>query len=204
MKEPVLVNLFPSPVAVYELGRPFTTEETNQIEGFCSEQENNFGNTNSKEKYCLDIDSMSNLRKFCSDAIDKYMIDIVSSDAGACTITQSWVNVSRKGQYHHRHSHANSYLSGVLYFETNEDDKISFYNPRVTQLLPKFKELTFFNSTNWFLWAVKATLVVFPSWLEHSVPQVEYDRRVSLSFNTFLQGEIGSGASMTKLVINSK
>ena len=202
MKEPIVVNLFPSPVGVYELDRPYTDVETAQFEEYCSEQEYNFGNTNSKNKYCLEHEAMSDIKKFCSDSIDRYMVDVVASNAGVCKVTQSWVNVSRRGQYHHRHSHPNSYLSGVLYFETSENDKISFHNQRVTHLLPPIRDLNTFNSANWWIWAIQGTLVIFPSWQEHSVPEVKYDRRVSLSFNTFLHGEIGSDAELTKLTLN--
>ena len=34
-------------------------------------------------------------------------------------ITESWLNKTEPGQYHHRHWHPNSVLSGVLYIDTD-------------------------------------------------------------------------------------
>ena len=36
-------------------------------------------------------------------------------------ITQSWINFTKKGEYHHPHAHPNSLISGVFYVEADKD-----------------------------------------------------------------------------------
>ena len=46
-------------------------------------------------------------------------------------ITQSWLNYTRANQFHHRHEHPNSFVSGVLYINADKaTDRINFYNKR--------------------------------------------------------------------------
>jgi hypothetical protein len=42
-------------------------------------------------------------------------------------ITQSWLNYTEENQYHHRHEHPNSVVSGVLYFDSDKKDMIKYF-----------------------------------------------------------------------------
>ena len=43
-------------------------------------------------------------------------------------ITQSWLNYTETKQFHHRHEHPNSIVSGVFYINCHEEfDKIKFF-----------------------------------------------------------------------------
>ena len=63
------------------------------------------------------------------------------------------------------------------------------------------REYNIFNSRDWWMPAMQDTLVLFPSSLFHQVNSVEErDRdRVSLSFNTFPTGTLGSSANLSEL-----
>ncbi len=44
-------------------------------------------------------------------------------------ITQSWLNYTETNQYHHKHQHPNSLVSGVFYINCDDKfDKIKFFN----------------------------------------------------------------------------
>ena len=43
--------------------------------------------------------------------------------------TQSWVNITRPGEFHHRHSHQNSIISGIFYLNSVKNDNVNFYHP---------------------------------------------------------------------------
>jgi len=57
-----------------------------------------------------------------------------------------------------------------------------------------------YNSESWWFEANRGKLIVFPSYLEHMVPQVAPPGpRISLSFNTFPLGLLGSQQELTQL-----
>jgi uncharacterized protein (TIGR02466 family) len=110
------------------------------------------------------------------------------------------VNYSEPGQYHHKHAHPNSFVSGVFYIQTNPNDKIFFYRDGYSQIKFPPAEWNSWNSESWWFEAITGRLILFPSSLTHMVPTVEgEDVRVSLSFNTFPAGTVGEEMDLTGL-----
>jgi hypothetical protein len=67
-------------------------------------------------------------------------------------ITQSWLNYTKRNQYHHKHQHPNSLVSGVFYINADEKlDKIKFFKEHnySTITLPT-NNYNLFNSTSWW------------------------------------------------------
>ncbi len=118
-------------------------------------------------------------------------------------ITQSWLNFTGKDQFHHRHNHPNSIFSAVLYLKTTESDLIEFHNSHHNDNYEIVSNhIDIFNSGSWQIPVKDNLLLIFPSTLVHSVPNVKHDSlRVSLSFNTFFKGEIGQPSGLTHLVL---
>ena len=59
------------------------------------------------------------------------------------------------------------------------------------------------NSDNWIFSINNNQLVLFPSWLEHSVPKNKKASadRISISFNTFVRGNLGKRDTLTELIL---
>ena len=110
--------------------------------------------------------------------------------------------------FHHRHYHPNSYLSGVFYVSCTDDDRIEFHGIPQTSLMLNLFDLeeenaNIFNSKLFSFPISTLDLMIFPSYLEHSVPTNNTNqKRVSLSFNTFVRGEIGSKSSLSQVVLH--
>lgn len=102
-------------------------------------------------------------------------------------ITGGWANVGPPGAAHQIHSHANNFLSAVYYVRTGEGaDTISFYDPRIQNqvILPPVTERTPENTERITMKVKEGTLLIFPSWLQHSVdPNKSDTTRISASFN---------------------
>jgi uncharacterized protein (TIGR02466 family) len=102
-------------------------------------------------------------------------------------ITGCWATVLAPGASHKLHSHPNNFLSGVYYVRTGEGaDTINFHDPRkqASIIRPPVTELTAQNTDQVVVRVREGTLLLFPSYLEHSVDaNGSADERVSISFN---------------------
>jgi len=105
----------------------------------------------------------------------------------AFEITACWASISTPGASHGIHSHPNNFLSGVYYLQTQPGaDTINFHDPRVqTSIIrPPVTELTAQNTDQVVVRVRNGTLLVFPSYLQHSVDSNKSDKeRISISFN---------------------
>lgn len=102
-------------------------------------------------------------------------------------ITGCWANVLAAGAAHRAHSHPNNFLSGVYYVRTYPGaDTINFHDPRsqVYVIRPPVTALTAENTDQVVVKVTNGTLLLFPSYLEHSVDaNVSGQERISVSFN---------------------
>ncbi|HXH02229.1 MAG TPA: 2OG-Fe(II) oxygenase family protein [Candidatus Competibacteraceae bacterium] len=105
----------------------------------------------------------------------------------AIEITACWANVLAPGAAHRMHSHPNNFLSGVYYLRTQPGaDTINFHDPRVQTgiIRPPVTALTAENTDQVVVRVQNGTLLLFPSYLQHSVDaNMSAEERVSLSFN---------------------
>lgn len=196
-----VVNLFPTAVGMFDLGREFTKEELDYLLNL--ETSPNMGNTTSKNHYILRDPIVKDIRDFVQNCINAYFDNIIApSKDTSLYVTQSWVNYSKKGQWHHAHEHPNSILSGVFYINTDNQDKIYFERNNYEQISFPTEKWNTYNSKTWWLEATQGRMVIFPSSLRHHVDPVQTDHtRTSLSFNTFARGLIGAEDNLTALEV---
>jgi len=105
----------------------------------------------------------------------------------AVEITGCWATVLARGAAHKAHSHPNNFLSGVYYVRTRPgSDAINFHDPRTQAgvIRPPVVELTAENTDQVVVRVTNGILLMFPSYLEHSVDaNVNEEERISVSFN---------------------
>jgi uncharacterized protein (TIGR02466 family) len=196
----IVNNLFPTPVAGFELGRDLSEVERELL--FNLETRSNQGNATSVDNNVLDKPELHSLTEFLNGSLQEYFNAVYSPKTDAeLRITQSWVNYTKQGQFHHKHAHPNSLVSGVFYIQAaKETDKLHFFKDGFQQIKIMPKDFNLYNSDSWWLEAATGTLYLFPSSLQHMVEQVTGDdTRISLSFNTFPKGNIGEEIKLTGL-----
>lgn len=109
-------------------------------------------------------------------------------------ITDMWSNIIKPNEAHKAHTHPNNLLSGVYYVDS-DNINIHFIDPRTQALViaPKVENYIVENSQTWFFPSITNRIILFPSWLEHYVPQNNTNKdRISISFNVMLRGLVGS------------
>ena len=111
-------------------------------------------------------------------------------------ITQSWLNVINPNGHMHPHDHYNSFLSGILYIETVDNDRIEI-------LESDQDNLRFTDSLSVLYPVTTGNLLIFKSSLLHAVPpnMSQTKNRISLSFNTFVEGFVGDDTYLTKTLL---
>jgi uncharacterized protein (TIGR02466 family) len=195
-----LIGLFPTPVGEFYFDKQLSNEQLSYLND--QKQTPNEGNTTSEFRKILDDECVKDLRKFIDDCISKYMASTYAPKFDVkLQITQSWTNYTKPGQYHHRHAHPNSFVSGVFYVNADQDkDKIYFFKDGYERIKLETESWNMFNSESWWIPVATNKLVLFPSYFTHMVQTVEApETRVSLAFNTFPKGYIGNDDSLTGL-----
>jgi uncharacterized protein (TIGR02466 family) len=189
-----MMNLFAVPVVRSSLGRGFTTDEMRFFQAELRDPINAISNFSSRNKSVLNAPEMAALRAVIQSSLDHYLATVFSpSNSVKLKVTQSWLTLSRKGESHHSHVHPNSVVSGVLYINLAKDDGINFYRNQdsIWYELLRGQE-TYHNAYRYFIGTKVGDILLFPSNQSHGVREVVEDvERVSLSFNTFFDGELG-------------
>ena len=194
--------LFPTPVAFFDLGFELNEEERTFL--LNQERRPNEGNQSSVDNYLLHDPTMVRLAVAIEEKVVEYAKEVWKAEVDPF-VTQSWLNWTKPGQYHHKHAHPNSLYSGVLYIDVEDDrDRIYFYQEGYKQLKPTYSEWNRWNSESWWLPIKRDQIVIFPSSLTHMVQTVPGEvigkERVSLAFNTFAK-QIGDNKSLTELKV---
>lgn len=205
IKPGAVLGLFP--VAVYQgkINRSLSTKELDFIHAQKNNSRKSEGNHISNERYLLDKPLFKKLKKEMNDHINIYVRDHLKwvSDT-KLFITQSWLNWTEHREFHHIHNHPNSALSAVFYIDADPAvDKIQFYHPYLHNFIirPEVTEFNMFNSRTWWVGARTGDVILFPSSLTHSVTTKEgTNTRVSLAFNVFVKGKVGSFDGLTELI----
>ena len=193
-------NLFPTAVSFFEFGTKLTEIEESFIKN--QETRDNSGNLTSVNNHLFDSAEIAEIARFCEESVQEYFKEVYAPKYDVKPyITQSWANYTKKGQWHHKHEHPNSFISGVFYVQAQKDiDKIFFYKNGYQQIKLPSDNYNLYNSDSWWLGVETGKLILFPSHLTHMVQTVETDEtRISISFNTFLKGYIGDDLELTGL-----
>lgn len=198
-------NLFPLPIGFSKLGREMTKTELDFILG--QNRYANHGNTTSADRKILAGKEMTDVREFIEDAVLEYFKTVHDPKGDVSLyITQSWANYTEPGQYHHKHAHPNSFISGVFYPQADAAvDKIYFYKSGYERLKLQPANWNIWNSESWWYSVGAGDLILFPSHLEHMVEtKVGNETRISIAFNTFLKGHIGVDENLTGLQLGEE
>jgi len=141
--------------------------------------------------------------------IDKYLnafvFDTLKIGQGNLVHVQSWINMHDPGDHAPKHHHINSCYSGVYYIQTpyNSGGIVFTKSPsHMEQIFAHPSEGNLWNSSEWEFPTKAGDLILFPSYLTHSVPKNESnEKRISVAFNYFLEGTLGDHTGQVTLRI---
>jgi uncharacterized protein (TIGR02466 family) len=147
----------------------------------------------SKNFYILE--NISYLREEIYNNIKNYLNNIMKLKINF-QFTTSWVTKTPPNGYSQKHTHSNSFLSGVYYPIGDKNFSIKFYKKSDFWCIRNI-EVNNLNA-EWYDVNIRenSVLILFPSHLKHSIEKNLSDKtRYSIAFNTLPLGEIGGGDS---------
>ena len=201
----IIRQLFPEPVYFSKLDRALTKKELKILNEHKKKTTPNEGNTASSENYVLKNKALNNLKKDLYTKVMDYFDKVICTDNPITPyITQSWLNYTKSDQFHHKHNHPNSLISGVFYISADKEvDSITFHkdflDDRITLNINKYN---MFNATSFKFSVETGNIFLFPSSLIHGVEKKKGNNiRISLSFNVFFKGTVGNKNDLTELII---
>lgn len=203
--EATIHGIFPTPIYISKVNRVLTESELSFIDKTKLEVYKNEGNTSSNNNHILNNKEFKNLKKELDLRVQDYFDKVISpSNKITPYITQSWLNYTETNQYHHKHEHPNSLVSGVFYINCDDKfDKIVFFKKDMYQMIkPEVKEWNLWNADSWLFPVKTGDIILFPSSLTHMVENKQgTNTRISLAFNVFIKGTVGNNKSLTELIL---
>ncbi len=102
-----------------------------------------------------------------------------------CHLADSWYTIMNKGSRVTRHRHEANTISGTLYVNVPEGSHgLAFANPTIPyRMNERQNTATKYTEYAHLVEVEVGDLLLYPSWIEHFVPPIECDNRVSISFN---------------------
>lgn len=124
------------------------------------------------------------LNQWVTDQVYAYC-DGVGIDRTQLQSSGSWFNIYRRGDYQEKHVHPNSVISAIYILTATPDAaKIYFSTPLNDMFYVKHSQQHQQLVQQISCESVPGTLIVFPSYLPHSVERHDSDNvRISLSYN---------------------
>jgi uncharacterized protein (TIGR02466 family) len=196
-----IMDLFPTPLYINNIDNPLINHQKDYLLNLPKIL--NTGNLRSESGYIFEHSLFAELKKTINEHIKEYVNIIYPNSNLNVYITQSWANYTDPNQYHHKHSHPNSFISGVFYVNAiKNEDIIKFYKdlPFIYQI--NHNQPNNYNSGDVAILVETNDLVLFPSNFTHNVPPtISKETRISISFNTFIKGNLGDEDSSTALYL---
>jgi uncharacterized protein (TIGR02466 family) len=141
------------------------------------------------------LENISDLKNEICNNVKNYLNNIMKLKIDF-QFTTSWVTKTLPNGYSQKHTHKNSFLSGVYYPIGDKNFSIKFYKKSDFWGVQAIEA----NNLNaeWYNINIheNSALILFPSHLKHSIEKNLSDKtRYSIAFNTLPFGEIGEGDS---------
>ena len=190
-KNAVVKPIFPTNLWIYdlepEIAEPLNRRLFQELDELTSPRPSLPPGKNWQTEQTLhELKQFSELVGIFLEACDQ-VLDAMEVEHDGFRVTGCWANFNPKGSFHIPHHHPNNFLSGVYYVRVTEGaESITFHEPRPqTDLIsPSVRKANQYNAKEHSIGVQPGRVVIFPSWLVHSVtPNTSDQIRISISFN---------------------
>jgi uncharacterized protein (TIGR02466 family) len=202
-------NLFPTPlyVTTYEGD---TTEMTKYFDS-CEMNPAHGGGYGmiSKNSYIIDHPICKEFSEFIMYHFRKFATEIMRWDYEELQFAQSWLTYKAPGQFHKAHTHPNTLIAGVFYYDFQPDDAAICFSKEARSyhrsylepsLLPDYQDYPYSQEEIYFQ-PKQNNFIIFPSYLTHGVPPNNTNRvRKALGINALTKGKLGDRETISEII----
>lgn len=205
---PKVFSLFPTPLYVNK----YEGDLTSIVEYLDSQEMNTPSHghgTLSKDSYILDNEICSPLTEWIKQCFREFATHIMRYDFEDIVLAQSWISYKEPGHFHKAHTHPNTLLAGVFYYDFEPDDASivfskevkSFHRPYLEpSLLSDYQDHAYSQEEIYFT-PERSTFIIFPSWLTHGVPPNRSSKvRKSLGVNALTKEKLGDRETISEIL----
>ena len=157
---------------------------------------NNVENLISETMQLFEEPVMKSIKDAVQDVLDIYAREVMGIKQ-RLYVTQSWSLLNMPNVAMHGHSHANSVMSGSLYYCPMADPPARMVFTRHTaynaiELLPERETSNIYNTPINWVTPAQNDVILFPSRMTHMVEtNLSGQPRHAIAFNSFVKGKLG-------------
>lgn len=201
-----VINLFSVPVFVTQLTgiEQFQRSEIELMKSIeMDKQHGDDGNYLSKENHVLERYNLIRIKNLCDAYLHQYTENILGI-SDQFKMFKSWLSMNTRGTRHLAHSHRNTMISCILYFDEHMSSEplapINFGQDGLDQIFKTFqfefkaKERNQYNNNILTIYPKTNTMIIFPGWIKHETQEAKSTtKRYCLGTNYFFNGESSGG-----------
>ena len=202
-------SLFPT--ALYATNYEGDTTEIVKYFDSCEMNEGDAGGYGmiSKNSYIIDNPSCKLLANFIMSCFEDYATNIMRYRYQELQFAQSWLTYKMPGQIHKAHTHPNTLLAGVFYYDQQPDDSDICFSKDVRatgrsylepSLLEDYQSHPYSQEEIYFT-PKKNDFIIFPSHIMHGVPPNKTNKvRKALGVNALTKGTLGDQETISQII----
>jgi uncharacterized protein (TIGR02466 family) len=201
--------LFPTPLYV----NTYEGDTTDIVKYFdsCEMDDTNNGTYGmiSKNSYILDNSICKPLSNFFMRCFEEFATDIMRYRYKELQFAQSWLTYKIPGQFHKAHTHPNTLLAGVFYYDYQPGDASICFSKEVKSFNRSYLEPSLmndyqqhpFSQEEIYFTPQQNNFIIFPSYLTHGVPPNQTNKiRKALGVNALTRGTLGDQETISEII----
>jgi len=163
----------------------------------------------SKNSYIVNHPVCKSLNDFFMQCFEEYSTNIMRYRYEKLEFAQSWLTYKQPGMFHKAHTHPNTLLAGVFYYDVQPNDSAICFSKEIKSfnrsylepsLLGDYQQYPFSQEEIYFT-PKQNNFIIFPSWLSHGVPPNKTNRvRKALGVNALTKGTLGDQETISEII----
>jgi uncharacterized protein (TIGR02466 family) len=163
----------------------------------------------SKNSYIIDNPICKPLSDFIMNCFRDFASNVMRYDYKELEFAQSWLTYKAPGQFHKAHTHPNTLLAGVFYYDVQPNDAAICFSKDIRaigrsylepSLLPDYQDYPYSQEEIYFT-PQQNNFIIFPSHVTHGVPPNNTNRiRKALGVNVLTKGTLGDKKTISEII----
>jgi uncharacterized protein (TIGR02466 family) len=163
----------------------------------------------SKNSYIIDNPVCQPLADWIMKCFEQYATEIMRYKYNKLQFSQSWLTYKYPGQFHKAHTHPNTLLAGVFYYDRQPDDASIVFSKEVKSFNRSYLEPSLlddyqshpYSQEEIYYTPQQNEFIIFPSHLTHGVPPNKTNRiRKALGVNILTSGILGDQETISEII----